>query len=196
MAICGECGCEFTLPVWSKKNGRGKFCSRVCGARNGQRRRWDQQRKTVRDRYEAMVIRRGSTECWDWNGFKYKGYGRMGHAFGQATIGAHRVSYLLHVGPIPDGLTVLHECDNPSCTNPAHLRLGTNLENNIDRDRKGRGARGERAGRSVLTESDVAEIRKNVAAGQETRTQAASRLGVSLSAVRSAIDRKTWRHIE
>ncbi|MFI6534161.1 HNH endonuclease signature motif containing protein [Nonomuraea sp. NPDC050547] len=52
---------------------------------------------------------------------------------------AHRVAWMLEVGPIPDGLCVLHQCDNPPCINTGHLFLGTVQENNADRDAKGRG---------------------------------------------------------
>ncbi len=51
---------------------------------------------------------------------------------------AHRMAYELYVGPIPDGMCVLHRCDNPGCVNPEHLWLGTQLENVIDRDKKNR----------------------------------------------------------
>ena len=71
----------------------------------------------MREGYERYVVRRGDDECWDWSAFKHKGYGRLNVAAPgkpRRIVGAHRVSYQLHVGPIPDGMTVLHRCDNPS----------------------------------------------------------------------------------
>lgn len=89
---------------------------------------------SVEDGYRALVLVQDG--CWDWLGYKQpEGYGTFPH---RGTHYAHRVSYQLHVGPIPDGLHVLHSCDNPPCSNPAHLFLGTVADNMHDRDRKGR----------------------------------------------------------
>lgn len=70
--------------------------------------------------------------CWDWKGYKNKQlYGRMGVGPSQC-VNAHRVSWVIHFGEIPDGLFVCHKCDNPSCTNPEHLFLGTRQDNAYD----------------------------------------------------------------
>jgi hypothetical protein len=84
--------------------------------------------------------------CWLWLASCNRwGYGKA-YADGHH-IGAHRLAWMLLVGPVPDGLHVLHNCpggDNPACLNPAHLWLGTNEANIADRHRKGRDARGDR----------------------------------------------------
>lgn len=68
------------------------------------------------------------TECWLWTGTKYRnGYGWI-KVFGKV-ISAHRYSYELHKGPIPDGNEVLHSCDVKHCINPDHLRIGSHSEN-------------------------------------------------------------------
>jgi hypothetical protein len=77
----------------------------------------------------------------EWQGGRdLQGYGQI-FVRGQAKptrLKAHRVSYELHVGPIPDGMCVCHTCDNPPCLNPEHLWLGTNADNTRDKTEKGR----------------------------------------------------------
>ena len=86
-------------------------------------------------RFWASVDRRMDAECWPWTGAKnHGGYGHL-----KVWVGAEhseriatRVMWTLTHGPIPDGLFVLHRCDNPPCVNPAHLFLGTNDDNMRD----------------------------------------------------------------
>jgi hypothetical protein len=86
-------------------------------------------------KYEKRVIRRGG--CWGWtSSISNKGYAMISHV--GKMLNAHRVSWELHNGPIPTGMQVLHRCDNPPCTNPAHLFLGTASENIRDCWAKGR----------------------------------------------------------
>ncbi len=103
---------------------------------------------------------RKSEGCWIWEGCRHPdGYGRFW--LNGKHQPAHRVAYAITHGPIPEGLWVLHRCDNPPCVRPDHLFLGTSLDNVSDRDRKGRGAdvSGERHPRARLTRSDVLNIR-------------------------------------
>lgn len=108
------------------------------------------ERKAV---FLERVERHGPDECWPWKGGKHEngyGYFRLGKKHMHK---AHRVAYAFAHGFTPGDLFVLHKCDNPPCCNPAHLWLGTNLDNIADRDRKGRQAKGDRHNSRLRPES-------------------------------------------
>jgi hypothetical protein len=97
------------------------------------------RRMPVEDRFWSKVRRGGTDECWEWTaGTNDDGYGVI-KVDGRDT-GAHRIAWVLIArrGPVPDGMVVMHSCDNPPCVNPAHLSLGTVADNNADRHAKGR----------------------------------------------------------
>ena len=162
-------------------------------------------------RFWEKVDKRGPDECWRWMGAKSpKGYGHF--KIKGVQYGAHRTAWELGSGqPIPRGLLVCHHCDNPSCVNPAHLFVGTQKDNLRDRDNKGRCnyragdehwsrrrpelmARGERLGRSNLTEDDIRAIRERRAAG-ETFQALADAYGVARITVQKIAWRQTWAHV-
>lgn len=89
-------------------------------------------------RFWRYVEKRGDDECWEWTGSRFaKGYGVF-CLNKRDRIGAHRMSWTLTNGPIQGRLWVLHRCDNPPCCNPAHLFLGTPVDNVRDMHMKGR----------------------------------------------------------
>lgn len=86
--------------------------------------------------FEARFIKLGCG-CWQWLGAcDGGGYGRF--IYRQEAHAAHRFSYRLYIGEIPDDLCILHRCDNPGCVNPEHHRLGTHSHNMQDKTTKGR----------------------------------------------------------
>lgn len=93
-------------------------------------------KRSLFDRLMSRVVF-GASDCWHFCGSRNQfGYGRL--TVGGRMQVVHRLSYGLFVGPIPDGLSVLHHCDNPSCINPEHLWLGTYSDNSRDCWAKGR----------------------------------------------------------
>lgn len=83
------------------------------------------------DRFTAKIWRSRGSDCWVWVGAYSGSYG--GFRVGDRVVGAHRFAYELWVGPIPEGLLVIHDCDDSRCVNPAHLRVGTHRDNMADR---------------------------------------------------------------
>lgn len=108
-------------------------------------------------RFSTKYIESRESDCWIWTAATdVSGYGQItsGRAEKFKQIKAHRASWILFVGPIPEGLDVLHSCDNPPCVNPGHLFLGTQLDNSCDMVRKGRCGT-----RTKLSWDDVLSIR-------------------------------------
>lgn len=102
----------------------------------------------------------GDNPCWLWTAVKNEdGYGNF--KLNGTMVKAHRVSYTIFYGDIPEGLSVLHSCDTPACVAPHHLWVGTPLDNAKDREAKGRGhdKRGENNSRAKLTLEEVWQIR-------------------------------------
>ena len=134
--------------------------------------------------------------CWLWLGYPRTREGYGGYTVSGKTYLSHRFAYLITHGELPDELQVCHTCDNPRCVNPAHLFLGTTLDNMRDRDRKGRrNAVGTKNGAARLTEQSVRDLRRRVSSG-ESIPALAREFGVLRGAVWNAVTRRTWRHVE
>jgi hypothetical protein len=111
-------------------------------------------------------------------------------------MAAHRFSWELHHGPIPDGLFVCHHCDNRSCVNPNHLFLGTHADNIADAVNKGRfdTRLGENTSNSKLTEQEVLEIVRRCKEG-EAQTEVAEDFGVVKGSIHAIMTGRTWSHV-
>lgn len=156
------------------------------------------KKESVADRFSALVVKRPG--CWGWSGYlDPNGYGRVYAGAERNTVLAHRVSWELTSGMIPEGVCVLHRCDNPPCTNPEHLFLGTQRDNIADmlrkgRDRRGPGMPGVKHPNARLTDDAVREIRKRCSAGEKQR-DVASDLGITQAAVSLVVRRINWSHV-
>ena len=146
------------------------------------------------ERFEEKF--RKTPGCWEWLA------SRLPFGYGQIMINkrprvAHRISYSLYVGPIPDGMQVLHKCDNPPCVNPDHLWIGTHADNMKDKVLKGRsnnkekGSPGEKNGRAKLTEINVRNIRSST---EQTKILAA-RYGVERTRIQKIRSNSSWKHL-
>jgi hypothetical protein len=149
-------------------------------------------------RFFARMIRTPDG-CLVWTGSLTKGYGQV-KCDGKNQY-THRVAWRIANGPIPDGLLVLHHCDNPICCDVEHLFLGTDLDNHQDCVQKGRVRYshhyGEQNGSAKLTAADVLEIlRVYVPRSREFSTFAlAQRFGVTHSVISRVVLRQLWTHI-
>jgi hypothetical protein len=149
--------------------------------------------------------------CWLWTAsVRNKGYGAFAYTLDRKLIQdrAHRFSYRLNMGEIPDGLFVLHRCDNPACVNPDHLFLGTNQENIEDMLRKGRHIpggthcgddgkwkKGTEHPATKLTPEDVIEMRGLYATGGISYSQLGKKFGINPSSACKIVKRLRWAHV-
>jgi len=144
------------------------------------------------ERFYEKVMPEPMSGCWLWMaGTNNHGYGKF--QINRKSRYAHRVSYELNVGPIPDGLRVLHKCDTPGCVNPAHLFPGTDADNVRDMMEKGRKAQtpGEDNGNAKLTENDVRDIRTK----RMNQREFAEFYGVSRANISHIQLNKSWNHV-
>jgi hypothetical protein len=190
------------------------ICACGCGAPIPYRDKWGHRHAYAKGHF-ANTLRVDSLQrflkyvnktdaCWLWTaGLGRAGYGKFWD--GAATVPAHRFSYEIHYGPIPEGLFVCHKCDNPPCVNPDHLFAGSPAANSADRDRKGRGrppnvfpmsrALGERNSGAKLTAADVVAIRVAYESGGVTQAHLATTYGVTTRTIGRVIRRINWAHV-
>lgn len=146
-------------------------------------------------RFWSHVDKNAENGCWVWTAFiDHKGYGQW--TVHKRALKASRVSYFLSFGEDPGSLFVCHRCDNPPCVNPAHLFLGTVLDNAADMVRKGRKPRGESSTLSKMTSAQVREMCDLYASGIVTVLELARRFNISHTTAQSIIAGERWQHVE
>jgi hypothetical protein len=159
--------------------------------------------QNVIERFHRSYDAEAATGCWIWRLARHHtGYGHF--KLQGKSWRAHRISWMLaNDRSIPVGQHVCHTCDNPSCVNPAHLFLGSDLDNAQDRDRKGRHGswskpetrpRGEGHCWSRLTEDDVRSIRIRYERGDSQRSMA-KEYGVGETTIYDVVHRRSWIHV-
>lgn len=178
-------------------------------------------KRTPTDRFWAKVrketspVREGLTPCWTWTGGTTKnGYGQF--CWPLRGSRAHRLSWFMRFGDVPQGLLVLHRCDNRPCVNPEHLFLGTHQDNQDDMWAKGRGWSknghhsnpadyrtetkktyniGEDHPNAKLNSGQVLEIRHDHEVNGTRYSVLAKQYHVDRASIRDVILRRSWTHI-
>jgi hypothetical protein len=196
--ICEACGKEFK--VHDFRANEAKYCSMKCSGigRAGRRKTYTEEDKlaAVKRSIEKNAIKGKEGECWGWKASTIRhGYPQLTCKYSlfkhkNAAIG----SYVIHKGPIPEGMVVMHTCNNPICTNPDHLEIGTQQQNIDYKVSLNRQNRGEKVNTAKLTEEQVREIRKLMEDGVSVQTVAVM-YGMSNTTVYDIKKRKIWKHL-
>jgi hypothetical protein len=199
---CEKCNKEFIAPIKFKIK---KYCSKECYTKSQigskLKRFWatatkEQKLSRLKLSFEKYAIK-NENGCWGWNGNPVRKYPSV--QYESKSMLAHRASWLIHHGEIPEGLFVCHHCDNPRCTNPKHLFLGTETDNVRDMYNKGRHPilKGEKAPGSKLTELQVRIIKTLLLkdASWQHIEKIANIMKVSFTTIYDIKAERTWKHI-
>lgn len=191
-----QCGQLFEVYEYRKNS--AKFCGHECfgKSKTGVPGNIKQISRIpyLKSALEQHVIK--SDGCWGWSGYKDKqGYPKLSCGSRKTGVGsAHRASYIVHNGEIPGGLQVNHICNNPTCTNPKHLYIGTQADNIKDKLNSDRQAKGSNINTCKLTESDVIKIRSLLKSGVGV-SEIAKGYKVTNENIYAVKNRVTWKYL-
>lgn len=210
LKICANCKEQYICR--SDKVKTSRFCNKLCNtryiAKERERKRheeWVRESKAeylpkMRKAFEKFFDK--GDGCWIWKGADSARKHKKTVVYGKFTFRgksyiAHRASYEIYIGEIPEGKIVLHTCDQGLCVNYLHLYAGTYLENQADKRARGR-CKGEK-----LTEDQVVEIKKELKLHEQQKSrkgkysmhQIGKRFGVSTQTIIQIRDKKSWAWI-
>lgn len=200
---CDACGKQFNRYGFSRKQ-KSYYCTKIC--MNSKVHLWNKKDRFIwssatleektnrlRDIFERSVVK--SEGCWDWKGVAHhSGYCHMNYDGKSMSI--NRISWELNFGEIPNGLFVLHKCDNRRCSNPDHLFLGSSKDNHKDMMNKGRQniPFGENHKNSKLTSDNVKKIKELLQLGV-TMSRISKDFKISMGSINAIKHRRTWKHV-
>lgn len=189
---CLYCKNSFSINS-SRRSNTAKFCSRDC------RHQWHNSENAFKNKILSSIDIDESTTCWNWNkAVSIYGYGKFG--LNGKHWRAHRLSYEIFVGEIPEESLVLHNCDNRKCVNPKHLYLGDYYQNAQDIKTRNRTHLirdpkiGSKNPKSKLNENIVIEIRKQLKSGVSGK-DISLKYCVSTTTISEIKSRKIWSHV-
>lgn len=194
---CKKCGNEFKWRICSYEP-EPKHCSSKCKFKY-KTATYEEKLERVKFYYEKNVIKKEG--CWDWKGpIDHYGYGKTTTKTGIGFNTAHKTSWILHKGKIPEGKIVCHSCDNRLCSNPDHLWLGTHKQNTHDMIKKGRlksgiwNQFGSKNPIRKLNEDQVMQI-KNLLSQGRTGAEIARLFKVSSNVIYDIKSERTWKQV-
>lgn len=148
---------------------------------------------TLEERFITKIHKTAS--CWNWIAGKgWNGYGRF--KFQGKMIKAHRFSYLLYIGDIPENMLILHSCNNRACVNPEHLLLGNHTQNMQHRQESNRQVQGEKHHQAKLTDKKVKEIRKLYSSQKISQKKLSEKYNIGTTQISRIINNQNWRNLK
>lgn len=157
---------------------------------------YDTTKETAFQYLRRTIAEHNSDKCLEWPFYRNpKGYGMLVWPVTYRNVFAHRLAFFLANGHWPNPLG-LHDCDNPACYNPRHIRAGTTRDNSDDMVARGRArhAKGSAVNTAILTEQQVADIKRRYVRGNGAAL--GREYGVSQCAISAIIVGRNWKHIE